>query len=117
MGGTAAFHKRTPRAPATTGPTPEVVPCQSVGRRRTPGTGFGEGYVSEAEFLVDIARPDQSRKKKVRRIAYGSAAVVGIMLSTLGLSRLKPAAPTVEGAWIDTVKRGEMLRNVRGLGT
>jgi HlyD family secretion protein len=39
------------------------------------------------------------------------------MLITLGLSRLKPAAPTVEGAWIDTVKRGEMLRNVRGLGT
>jgi HlyD family secretion protein len=67
--------------------------------------------------LVDIARPDQSRKKRARRIAYGSAAVLGILLITLGLSKLKPAAPTVEGAWIDTVKRGEMLRNVRGLGT
>lgn len=66
---------------------------------------------------MDIARPSQARQKRIRRIAYGSAAVVAISLITLGLSRLKPAAPTVEGAWIDTVKRGEMLRNVRGLGT
>lgn len=66
---------------------------------------------------MDIARPSQARQKKIRRIAYGSAATLGILLITLGLSRLKPAAPTVEGAWIDTVKRGEMLRNVRGLGT
>jgi HlyD family secretion protein len=66
---------------------------------------------------LDIARPSQARQKRIRRIAYGSAAVVAILLITLGLSRLKPAAPTVEGAWIDTVKRGEMLRNVRGLGT
>src|SRR5262245_16307498 len=58
-----------------------------------------------------------ARQKRIRRIAYGSAGVVAILLITLGLSRMKPAAPTVEGAWIDTVKRGEMLRNVRGLGT
>ena len=40
-------------------------------------------------------------------------------LITLGLSRLKPAAPSVEAAtvWLDTVKRGPMLRQVRGLGT
>jgi HlyD family secretion protein len=43
--------------------------------------------------------------------------VIGVLLITIGLSRLKPAAPTVESAWIDTVKRGEMLRQVRGLGT
>lgn len=66
---------------------------------------------------MDIARPSQARQKRIRRIGYGSAAVVAILLITLGLSRLKPAAPTVEGAWIDTVKRGEMLRQVRGLGT
>jgi RND family efflux transporter MFP subunit len=37
----------------------------------------------------------------------------------MGLSRLKPAAPSVERStvWIDTVKRGPMLRQVRGLGT
>ena len=42
-----------------------------------------------------------------------------MLLITLGLSRLKPAAPSVERAtvWIDTVKRGPMLREVRGLGT
>lgn len=67
--------------------------------------------------MVDIARPSQARQKRIRRIAYGSAAVIGTLLITLGLSRLKPAAPTVEGAWIDTVKRGEMLRQVHGLGT
>ena len=38
---------------------------------------------------------------------------------TVALSRLRPAAPTVERnlVWIDTVKRGEMLREVRGIGT
>ena len=42
-----------------------------------------------------------------------------MLLITLGLSRLKPAAPGVERAtlWIDTVKRGPMLREVRGSGT
>lgn len=40
-------------------------------------------------------------------------------LVTMGLSRLKPAAPGVDRStvWIDTVKRGPMLRQVRGLGT
>jgi HlyD family secretion protein len=55
----------------------------------------------------------------IRRIVYGSIVVIAVPLITLGLSRLKPAAPPVERAtvWIDTVKRGPMLRNVRGLGT
>jgi HlyD family secretion protein len=55
----------------------------------------------------------------MRRIAYGGAAAAVILLITLGLSRLKPAAPSVERAtvWIDQVKRGPMLRQVRGLGT
>jgi len=68
---------------------------------------------------LDIARPSQARQKRIKRIAYGAAGVVAILLITLGLSRLKPAAPTVERStvWIDTVKRGEMLRQVRGLGT
>ena len=68
---------------------------------------------------MDIARPSQARQKRIKRIAYGAAGVVAILLITLGLSRLKPAAPTVERStvWIDTVKRGEMLRQVRGLGT
>src|ERR1700734_4456041 len=68
---------------------------------------------------MDIARPDAKKKKKMRRIAYIAAAVVLIPLVTYALSKLKPAAPTVDSAtvWTDTVKRGPMLREVRGLGT
>jgi HlyD family secretion protein len=68
---------------------------------------------------VDIARPDLLEKKKRRRLAWGVAVVVGVVLLSLGVSRLKPAAPTVQRATvvIDTVKRGEMVREVRGLGT
>jgi HlyD family secretion protein len=69
--------------------------------------------------MVDIARPSQARKKKIRRILYGIAALAVIVLITVGVSKLKPAAPSVERAtvWIDTVKRGPMLRQVRGSGT
>jgi HlyD family secretion protein len=68
---------------------------------------------------VDIARPDLLEKKRKRRIAWGAAAAAAVVLLTVGVSRLKPAAPTVERATvvIDTVKRGEMVREVRGLGT
>lgn len=68
---------------------------------------------------MDVPRPDRSREKKLRRLALlgGGALLLGAV--TLGVSRLKPAAPTVERAtvWIDTVKRGPMLRQVRGAGT
>jgi HlyD family secretion protein len=68
---------------------------------------------------VDIARPDLLEKKKKRRLAWAAAAVGAVILATLGVSRLKPAAPSVERATlvIDTVRRGEMVREVRGLGT
>jgi HlyD family secretion protein len=68
---------------------------------------------------VDIERPDVKRKKKVRRIVYIAGALVIAVLITGALSRLKPAAPGVDKAtvWPDTVKRGPMLRDVRGLGT
>ena len=68
---------------------------------------------------MDIARPDIARKKKIRLIAYTAAALVALPLITIGVSRLKPAAPVVERStvWLDSVHRGEMLREVRGLGT
>jgi HlyD family secretion protein len=68
---------------------------------------------------VDIARPSQARKRKIQRIAYGGAGLVALLLITLGLSRLRPAAPSVERGTvvIDTVKRGPLIRQVRGLGT
>ena len=70
--------------------------------------------------MVDIARPASvARKKKIRRAAFAAAGVVVILLITFGVSRLEPAAPGVERAsvWVDTVKRGPMLRLVRGSGT
>jgi HlyD family secretion protein len=68
---------------------------------------------------MDIQRPSNARAKKIRRIAYGTVGVILIAGVTVGLSRLRPAAPTVDAAtiWPDTVKRGPMLREVHGLGT
>ena len=68
---------------------------------------------------MDIARPDLLEKKKKRQLLWAGVGVTAVVLLTLGVSRLKPAAPTVERATvvIDTVKRGEMVREVRGLGT
>src|SRR3954466_10797744 len=69
--------------------------------------------------MVDIARPSQARKKRIRRILIGGGALAVVVLITVGVSRLKPAAPSVDRGtvWIDTVKRGSMLRQVRGSGT
>lgn len=68
---------------------------------------------------MDIARPDAQRKKKNRRILYTVVGLAVVLLVTVALARLKPAAPSVDRAtvWTDTVKRGPMLREVRGLGT
>src|ERR1700683_2816126 len=68
---------------------------------------------------MDIARPSAARQRKIRRIIYGVVAAIVVVGVTLGLSRLKPAAPTVDGSvvWAEPVKRGSMLRLVRGLGT
>ncbi|HEU4834543.1 MAG TPA: HlyD family efflux transporter periplasmic adaptor subunit [Pyrinomonadaceae bacterium] len=69
---------------------------------------------------MDIKRPPKSKiKKKIRNIVMivvGIAAIGGI---TYGLTKLKPAAPTLDRstAVIETVKRGEMVRDVRGNGT
>lgn len=68
---------------------------------------------------MDIVRPEVKRKKRIRRIIYIAIILILLPLVTYGLSRLKPAPPTVDGSviWTDTVKRGEMLRQVQGLGT
>ncbi|HEX7138181.1 MAG TPA: HlyD family efflux transporter periplasmic adaptor subunit [Vicinamibacterales bacterium] len=67
---------------------------------------------------MDIARPSNLKKKRIRQAIYAGAGLLAVVLVSVGLSRLKPAAPTVERAvvWPDTVKRGPMVRNVRGLG-
>jgi HlyD family secretion protein len=66
---------------------------------------------------MDIARPDIARKRRRKRIIYSAIGFGLLVLITIGLSKLKPAAPLVENAWTDRVKRGEMLRQVRGNGT
>ena len=68
---------------------------------------------------MDIARPSNARKKRIRQAIYAGVGLLAVVLVSVGLSRLKPAAPTVERAvvWPDTVKRGPMVRQVRGLGT
>ncbi len=68
---------------------------------------------------MDIQRPSNARAKKIKRIAYVTVAVLFCAGVTLALSKLKPAAPSVDAStiWPDTVKRGPMLREVRGLGT
>jgi HlyD family secretion protein len=67
---------------------------------------------------MDIARPSNVKKKRIRQAIYAGVGLLAVVLVSVGLSRLKPAAPTVERAvvWPDTVKRGPMVRNVRGLG-
>ena len=68
---------------------------------------------------MDIARPSNARKKRIRQIVYAVVGLAAVALVSFGLSRLKPAAPTVERAvvWPAKVERGPMVRQVRGLGT
>ncbi|HMZ79718.1 MAG TPA: efflux RND transporter periplasmic adaptor subunit, partial [Acidobacteriota bacterium] len=69
---------------------------------------------------MDIQRSKSvARNRQLRHIALAVVVLTAVVGVSLWVSRLKPAAPTVERAtvWIDTVKRGPMLRQVRGLGT
>jgi HlyD family secretion protein len=68
---------------------------------------------------MDIARPEFKQQKRRRQILWAAVCVVCLGAVTIGVSRLKPAAPEVERStvWTDTVKRGPMLRQVRGLGS
>ena len=65
---------------------------------------------------MDIARPDLKRKKVRQYAVWAGVAVVVLTVGVLGVARLKPAAPTVDRStiWPDTVKRGPMIRQVRG---
>ena len=68
---------------------------------------------------MDIARPHIAKQKRRRRILFASGGVLALIVITVALSHLKPAVPSVDRStvWVDTVKRGPMLREVRGLGT
>jgi HlyD family secretion protein len=68
---------------------------------------------------MDIARPEFKQQKRRRQIIWSAVGIVVLAAATVGVTRLKPAAPEVERStvWTDTVKRGPMLRQVRGLGS
>ncbi len=68
---------------------------------------------------MDVPRVGVAAKKRKRRIIVIAASVVCLILATIAISRLRSAVPSVDRStvWIDTVKRGSMVRQVRGLGT
>jgi HlyD family secretion protein len=68
---------------------------------------------------MDIPRTGQAEKRRLKRNVAIVAGLAVVSLITVGLARLEPAAPTVKSAtlWIEDVKRGPMLRSVRGPGT
>jgi HlyD family secretion protein len=68
---------------------------------------------------MDIQREGAARRRLIRNIVIGVIVAAVVVATTIVVSRLKPAAPTVERAtvWTDTVKRGPMIREVSGLGS
>lgn len=68
---------------------------------------------------MDIARPDIKKKKLRRQVVIGAIGLVAVAAAAAAVYRLKPAAPTMDAStvWPDTVKRGPMIVQVRGLGT
>jgi HlyD family secretion protein len=68
---------------------------------------------------MDISRPDIKKKKMRRQWIVGGCAVLALAVIAFFVTRLKPAAPEVDRAtvWTDVVKRGPLLRQVRGPGS
>jgi HlyD family secretion protein len=68
---------------------------------------------------MDIPRPENKKRKRIRQIAIGGASAVALAVVTIALARLEPAAPSVDRDTLYTgrVERGEMLRQTRGPGT
>jgi HlyD family secretion protein len=68
---------------------------------------------------MDVKRPQRKNRKRVKLAVYATLGLLAVGLITYGLSRLERASPSVARATVltDTVKRGQMLRQVRGLGT
>jgi HlyD family secretion protein len=76
------------------------------------------GFTSNLSSM-DVPRVGIAAKKRKRRIIMIALGALGLLVATIAISRLKPAVPSIDRStvWIDTVKRGPMTRQVRGLGT
>jgi HlyD family secretion protein len=71
------------------------------------------------ETVMDVQRPPEvARQRRRRRVLWGAGLIIAVIGTTVALARLEPAAPSVDSAplWMDEVKRGTMLRQVRGPG-
>src|SRR5579872_5202952 len=69
---------------------------------------------------MDIKRSSKVREnRKIKRIAFSMVAIAALSGASLAVMRSQPAVPAIESAsiFVDTVKRGPMLREVRGVGT
>ena len=96
------------------GLTSNSLPVTPTAGSQRPATGFG------APSSMDVARPTHVVRNRRRwRWVLLTAGLLIAAIATLTLSRLRPAVPSVDRStvWIDTVRRGPMIREVRGLGT
>ncbi len=78
------------------------------------------GFTPAGKGGMDVVRsPEHGRKRRRRRWMLIGGGLLALAAATVGIARLRPAAPTLDRAsvWIDTVHRGPMVRQVRGLGT
>ena len=69
---------------------------------------------------MDVKRdPKILRRKKIRRAVFGGLAIIAVIVISVAVSRLRPAAPGVSATtlWFGTVKRGPLVREVHGAGT
>jgi HlyD family secretion protein len=68
---------------------------------------------------MDVPRPFAAQARRRRQIICAAVGAALFASVTMGVSKLKPAAPAVDrsGVWIDTVRRGPMVRQVHGIGT
>jgi len=70
-------------------------------------------------WAMDISRPDLKLRKRRRTLTFAALGVTALAVAAFFLLRLKPAMPPVErsSVWTDVVKRGELIRQVRGPGS
>src|SRR6266480_406139 len=80
---------------------------------------MSSGPIAAVLHCMDIARPEFKEQKRRRQIIWAGVGLICLIGVTIAVTRLKPAAPEVERStvWTDTVKRGPMLRQVRGIGS
>ncbi len=91
----------------------EVIPG-----KKEPAATRATGFAAPTNSM-DVPRVGAAKKKRQRRLLIIGGSVLALIVISVVVGRLKPAAPSVDrsSVWIDTVKRGPMLRQVRGLGT